>query len=250
MPILQITKNGMLLREYEIHADAVTIGRDAGNDIRLGDLTVSRQHGQLRREASGRYFVENLESRNGIQLNGHGLSQPTALTDGDQLQVGAYQLLFRHSAGANLQAPQSFGRTSEQALLEVFGAMPNAPAAESLPPVAEPTSILPLEPMTQPTSSTHEEELEVGILINAANNAIFTLNRDNIVLGNDGVVDIRIPGPERMRATIARRGEYFYLCSETPVPCVTVNGRPVMNARLLYNDRIEIGGRNFIFREI
>lgn len=250
MPILQIIKNGVLLQEYEIHADAVTIGRDVSNDIRLGDLTVSRQHGQLRREASGRYFVENLESRNGIQLNGHGLSQPTALTDGDQLKIGAYQLLFRNSAETKPQASKSFGRTSDQALLEVFGAIPNAPAAESLPPVAEPTQILPLEPIKQPTPSAHDGEVEVGILINDANNAIFTLDRDNIVLGNDGAVDIRIPGPERTRATIARRGEYFYLCSETPVPCVTINGRPVMNARLLYNDRIEIGGRSFIFREI
>ena len=249
MPILQIIKSGVLLQEYEIHADSVTIGRDAGNDIRLGDLTVSRQHAQLRREASGRYFVENLESRNGIQLNGHGLSQPTALADGDQLKIGAYQLLFRHSAESNPPTPKSLGRTSDQALLEVFGAMPNAPA-EALPPVAEPTQILPLESMPPPTPSAPAGEVEVGILINEANNAIFTLDRDNIVLGNDGVVDIRIPGPERMRATIARRGEYFYLCSETPLPCVTINGRPVMNARLQYNDRLEIGGRNFIFREI
>lgn len=250
MPILQITKNGVLLQEYEIHADAVTIGRDAGNDIRLGDLTVSRQHGQLRREASGRYFLENLESRNGIQLNGHVLSQSTALTDGDQLKIGAYQLLFRHSTEPPSQTSTNFGRTSDQALLEVFGAMPSAPA-ETLSHSIEPTQVLPLEKSKpRPASSSPEAELEVGILINEANNAIFTLDRDNIVLGNDGAVDIRIPGPARTRATIARRGEYFYLCSETPVPCVTVNGRPVMNARLLYNDRIEIGGRSFLFREI
>jgi hypothetical protein len=92
--------------------------------------------------------------------------------------------------------------------------------------------------------------LEIGILINEANNAIFALDREQVVLGNEGQVDIRVPGPERMRATIARRGGYFYLCSETPAPCVAVNGRPVMNARLLYNDRIEIGERRFIFREI
>jgi len=247
MPILQIIKNGVLLQEYEIHADAVTIGRDAGNDIRLGDLTVSRQHGQLRREASGRYSVENLESRNGIQLNGHLLVQSTALTDGDQLKIGAYQLLFRHVAETNPPTPK---RTSEQALLEVFGAMPNAPA-DTLSNSIELTQVFPLEKnKPPPASSSPEGELEVGILINEANNAIFTLNRENIVLGNDGVVDIRIPGPERTRATIARRGEYFYLCSETPLPCVTVNGRPVMNARLLYNDRLEIGGRSFLFREI
>jgi len=252
MPILQITKDGVLLQELEIQAECITIGRDAGNDVRLGDLTVSRRHGQLRREAGGRYFVENLQSRNGIRLNGHEISQPTALTDGDQLKIGAYQLLFRQAVEINRQAPNQPHANVDKALLEVFGAIPKSSAAAALPTASPSTTIQPVAgknatpPMPQPKAG----ESEIGILINEDSNAIFTLDRDHIVLGNDGQVDIRIPGPSRTRATIARRGEYFYLCSETPVPCVSVNGSPVMNARLLYNDRIEIGGRRFIFREI
>jgi len=252
MPILQITKDGVLLQELEIQAECLVIGRDANSDIRLGDLTVSRQHGQLRREAGGRYFIENLQSRNGIHLNGHAISRPTALTDGDQLKIGAYQLRFRHAAETNRQPSNQLHANAGNALLEVFGAIPKSSASSALPTISPATTVQPGEgknttnPMPQPSAG----ESEVGILINEANNAIFTLDRENIVLGNEGQVDIRIPGPERTRATIARRGEYFYLCSETPVPCVSVNGRPVMNARLLYNDRIEIGGRRFIFREI
>ncbi|GEM_PF-3263657 len=252
MPILQILKDGVLLQELEIQAACITIGRDAGNDVRLGDLTVSRRHGQLQREAGGRYFVENLQSRNGIRLNGHEISAPTALTDGDQLKIGAYQLLFRHAPEMNRQPSNQLHANADKALLEVFGAIPKSSAAAALPTISPPTTVQSVagknttNPMPQPGAG----ESEVGILINEANNAIFTLDRDHIVLGNDGQVDIRIPGPDRTRATIARRGEYFYLCSETPLPCVSVNGRPVMNAQLLYNDRIEIGGRRFIFREI
>jgi len=249
MPILQITKDGVLLQELEIQAECLVIGRDANSDIRLGDLTVSRQHGQLRREAGGRYFIENLQSRNGIYLNGHEISRPTALTDGDQLKIGAYQLLFRQAAEANRQ---SSNQLAGKARLDAFGAIPKSPASEALPVTSQPTRIQPSaeKNATRPTPQPRAGESEVGILINEASNAIFTLDRDHIVLGNEGQVDIRIPGPERTRAMIARRGEYFYLCSETSVPCVAVNGRPVMNARLLYNDRIEIGGRRFIFREI
>ena len=252
MPILQILKDGVLLQELEIQAECITIGRDAGNDVRLGDLTVSRRHGQLRRETGGRYFVENLQSRNGIHLNGHEISRPTALTDGDQLKIGAYQLLFRHAAEMNRQPSNQLRANADKALLEIFGAIPKSSASEALPVVSQPTKIQPVEEKNaaRPTPQPRAVELEVGVLINEANNAIFTLDRENIVLGNEGQVDIRIPGPERTRATIARRGEYFYLCSETPAPCVSVNGRPVMNARLLYNDRLEIGGRRFIFREI
>jgi hypothetical protein len=246
MPILQITKDGVLLQEFEIQAERVTIGRDPENDIRLGDLTVSRRHGQLKRKAGGRYFIENLKSRNGIRLNGHKISQPTALTDGDQLKVGVYQLFFLDPNEITRLRQKHLDSTAGRALLEVFGAMPSPPAT------AQPTNIQSVEEENAPgsTGSRHGQALEIGVLINEANNAIFALDRDLVVLGNEGQVDIRVPGPERARATIARRGGYFYLCSETPAPCVSVNDRPVMNARLLYNDRIEIGGRRFIFREI
>jgi len=250
MPILQITKDGVLLQEFEIQAERVTIGRDAENDIRLGDLTVSRRHGQLKREAGGRYFIENLKSRNGIRLNGHKISQPTALTDGDQLKVGVYQLFFLDPNEITRLRQKHLDSTAGRALLEVFGAMPSPP--EALPAAAQPTNIQSFEEenASSSTGSRRGQALEIGVLINEDNNALFALDRDLVVLGNEGQVDIRVPGPERARATIARRGAYFYLCSETPAPCVSVNGRPVMNARLLYNDRIEIGGRKFIFREI
>jgi pSer/pThr/pTyr-binding forkhead associated (FHA) protein len=251
MPILQITKNGVLLQELEIQAERLSIGRDPENEIRLGDLTVSRRHGQLQRHASGRYFVENLQSRNGIRLNGNEISQPAALTDGDQLRIGAYQILFLDPAEVTRLRQKHLSTTSDHVLLKVFGAMPAPPSSEA-PSAEPPTKIQPLEEKSaiSPSASRHGQALDIGILINEASNAIFALEREHVVLGNEGQVDIRVPGPERARATIARRGNYFYVCSETPMPCVAVNGRPVMNARLLYNDRIEIGGRRFIFREI
>jgi pSer/pThr/pTyr-binding forkhead associated (FHA) protein len=249
MPILRITKDGLVLQEFEIQAERVTIGRDPENDVRLGDLTVSRRHGQLRLEASGRYFVENLQSRNGIRLNGHEITQPAALTDGDQLHIGVYELLFLNTTAVSRRQPDSDHPTPSQALLDIFGTMPqqiHPPAA------APPTNVLPVEKnkTAPPAANREEQEVEIGILINEDSNAIFKLDRDQVVLGNEGQVDIRVPGPERTRATISRSGEYFYLCSETATPCVSVNGRPVMNVRLMYNDRIEIGGRKFIFREI
>jgi len=258
MPVLQITKDGLLLQELEISAEKIALGRDPGNEIRLGDLTVSRNHAQLRRDpASGRYFIENLQSRNGIRLNNLEISQPMALTDGDELRIGAYQLLFRDASEVARLRQKHLDSTSGEKLLEVFGKSPvqsTSPneIAQPSTSAAQPTVVQSLEEKNKfdAAASRGEQELEIGILINEANNAIFSLDREQVVLGNDGQVDIRVPGEERTRATVARRGEYFYICSETPQPCVSVNGRPVMNARLLYNDRIEIGGRRFIFREI
>jgi pSer/pThr/pTyr-binding forkhead associated (FHA) protein len=232
MPILQITKDGLLLQELEIQAESVTIGRDPECEVRLGDLTVSRRHALLTRHADNRYFIEDLQSRNGLSLNGNAITQPTAVTGGDQICVGSYQLTFLNSAEAE-QLRQSHVEKA---------------APEKLPAASHPTKLQSVEESNAAKHSGHA--LEIGILVNEDSNAIFTLKDDQLVLGNDGQVDIRVPGAERTRATIARRGKHFYICSETPTPCVSVNDRPVMNSQLAYNDRIEIGGRRFIFREI
>ncbi len=254
MPILQITKDGILLQEIEIQAGSVMIGRDPENEVRLGDLTVSRRHGLLKRHASGRYFIEDLQSRNGISVNNHAVTQPLALTDGDLIQVGIYQLTFLDPTEVTPRRQNHLNTLSGKPWLGVFGAMPvrrpesDANVPEMLPAASNPTSVQPVE--ERRAADKGGQALESGILVNEDSNAIFALERDQIVLGNEAEVDIRVPGLERTRATIARRGEYFYICSETATPCVSVNGRPVMNARLAYNDRIEIGGRRFIFREI
>lgn len=44
---------------------ALTIGRDAGCDLRLDQDTVSRRHASLRADGDGRYHLEDLGSSNG-----------------------------------------------------------------------------------------------------------------------------------------------------------------------------------------
>lgn len=240
MPILQITKDGFLLQELEIQAESVTLGRDPENDVRLADLTVSRRHGLLQRHAEGRYFIADLQSRNGISLNGAAITQPAALSDGDEIRIGIYQLTFLDPIVVSPLRQNAPGTSSGRTRPET----PQTPLPQ--------TQLQPVKAGEANSSAgkTSGHIGEIGVLVNEDSNAIFALQHDQIVLGNEGQVDIRVPGPDRTRATIARRGKYFYICSETPTPCVLVNDRPVMNSQLAYNDRIEIGGRRFIFREI
>lgn len=217
MAYFRITKEGALLLEVELKRDRLTLGRGAQNDIRLGDLTVSREHARVLRTAEGRFAIEDAGSTNGILLNGHRLQQPTLLTDGDVLDIGVYQLQFSDS--------------SELATLrdEVSRASNRMPAYQG--PGASPAA-------------------GAGVLINEANNAVFALTSGKAVIGNEGEVDIRVPGAGGVRASITQQGAQFYICSETAEPCVKLNGAPVMNALLAFNDRLEVGMRRFIFREI
>ena len=49
-------------------ADELRIGRGTENEVVLADFSVSRRHAVIRKE-SGSWFVQDLMSTNGIQLN-------------------------------------------------------------------------------------------------------------------------------------------------------------------------------------
>ncbi|MFD4130505.1 FHA domain-containing protein [Streptomyces globisporus] len=68
-------------------ARTVKIGRDAGNDLVIDDLAVSRHHAELRALADGTYEIVDLGSHNGTFLNG----QPVArgpVGPGDIVGIG------------------------------------------------------------------------------------------------------------------------------------------------------------------
>lgn len=65
-----------------------TFGREEGCDIVLQDALVSRRHAELRWSDEGFWYVQDLNSRNGIAVNNTRVTQPTRLDDGTQLQIG------------------------------------------------------------------------------------------------------------------------------------------------------------------
>jgi len=71
---------------WPLHKTVTTIGRAEDNDLVVDDRWVSRYHAQIHRE-QGRYVVVDQDSRNGTLVNGKRITGPTALADGDQVQV-------------------------------------------------------------------------------------------------------------------------------------------------------------------
>lgn len=218
MARLRIRKDETLLSEVELPRAESKIGREPSNLVRLADLTVSRVHARVWCEHGTHFKIEDLQSTNGVLINGYRITEPMLLTDGDEIKIGAYELTFNDAqelATLRLEVTKLYTRS--------FASPHQA---------------------SEPSTGT------VGMLINEANNAVFAITNGMAALGNEGEVDIRVPAREKIRASIAQRGTEFYLCSETAQPCVRLNGILVMNAKLMFNDRIEVGGRRFIFREV
>jgi hypothetical protein len=74
-----------------------TIGRDAACDLVLPDMTVSRSHAGLRREAGG-WLLTDAGSTNGTRLNGWRVTEPVPLRAGDEVMFGALTMVVADHA--------------------------------------------------------------------------------------------------------------------------------------------------------
>ncbi|HEX2173081.1 MAG TPA: FHA domain-containing protein [Dehalococcoidia bacterium] len=86
-----------LLRGQALSLTGVdSIGRAAGNSLRVEDEFVSARHAVLTRR-DGTWWIEDLASTNGTYVNGRPVEQPTRVAGGDQVEIG--RVRFRLEAG-------------------------------------------------------------------------------------------------------------------------------------------------------
>src|SRR5689334_5146881 len=74
--------------------DEITIGRKEGNTIRLTERNVSRRHAKLLR-SNGAVFIEDMESFNGIKVNGTRIAGKVPVREGDRIEIGDYHLALK-----------------------------------------------------------------------------------------------------------------------------------------------------------
>src|SRR6266702_44349 len=79
--------------------DEITIGRKEGNTIRLTERNVSRRHARILK-SNGSVYVEDLESYNGVKVNGQRIQGRVPVTEQDRIQIGDYLLELRVDRGA------------------------------------------------------------------------------------------------------------------------------------------------------
>jgi predicted component of type VI protein secretion system len=89
---------------FVLDQDSLTLGRDPGNEIAIGDPQVSRQHARITRQG-GLTVIEDAGSTNGTFVNGLRLAGPHALTDGDVISLGDAVTLSYHSADITMTEP-------------------------------------------------------------------------------------------------------------------------------------------------
>ncbi|MFJ7627403.1 FHA domain-containing protein [Streptomyces sp. NPDC097595] len=78
---------------FLLDGELTTAGRHPQSDIFLDDVTVSRRHVEFRRGADGSFTVGDVGSLNGTYVNRERIDS-VALSNGDEVQIGKYRLVF------------------------------------------------------------------------------------------------------------------------------------------------------------
>jgi hypothetical protein len=91
-----------LLQEIDLGAGITVIGRSAVCQITIDDPLVSREHARIVVEGD-HISVEDLGSRNGVQVGGRPITGVTSLSDQDRIRIGSQELVLCAVGGTGAQ---------------------------------------------------------------------------------------------------------------------------------------------------
>jgi serine phosphatase RsbU (regulator of sigma subunit)/pSer/pThr/pTyr-binding forkhead associated (FHA) protein len=98
MAMLLATEGPLTGKTFPLEGPATIIGRHPECHIVLDSGAVSRQHARIAFDA-GRYYVEDLNSRNGTYRNGKPVLQRQLLHERDRLAICEMAFIFQHGPG-------------------------------------------------------------------------------------------------------------------------------------------------------
>ena len=79
--------------EFPLRVSELSVGRDESCDIPLHDAMTSREHAKLTRDTQGRYWIDDLQSKNGVCVNEKPIRR-SQLHNGDRIGIGTFLLTF------------------------------------------------------------------------------------------------------------------------------------------------------------
>ncbi|MCC6556751.1 MAG: FHA domain-containing protein [Polyangiaceae bacterium] len=104
--------------DFELPVGVFLIGRSGECQLSLDDPLVSRRHAALHVRADG-VAVQDLESRNGVYVNGARITGERELADGDKVTIGSQEMLLY---GGDESRPEALGVDFRKAT-QTLGAM-------------------------------------------------------------------------------------------------------------------------------
>jgi pSer/pThr/pTyr-binding forkhead associated (FHA) protein len=216
--------------------DVYTVGRKEGNTIRLTERNVSREHARIRKLNGATppppptmalpYTLEDLQSYNGVFVNGLRVAGVHELSHGDLIQIGDYRMILQDEAVAE-EAPT-----------------PPPPTTE-----ADHKSTLPTGAM-QRGSLLLERPNRMVMLAGPTPGMEYPMERERITIGRaeDCTISINHNSVSRLHCEVHSLGEgRFEIVDKASSNGVRVNGRELKRGIIEAGDIIELGDVRFRF---
>jgi pSer/pThr/pTyr-binding forkhead associated (FHA) protein len=234
-----------VLKEVDVGAQPIGIGRAPDNALHVDNLAVSSHHARIFNDA-GKLVVEDMNSLNGTFVNSQRVTRAT-LKPGDVVTVGKHSIEVRGEAEAiptstgpaapAKPAPPKLQETMvldtkkrRELLAQAMAAGGTAPdtAAPAAPPRVRVPWLLVLE------GKTDQRE--------------YLLSNKLTVIGKSAMATVRLKGwfAPKVAAQVSKRDDGFYIGTGDKVP--KVNGQPITGpTKLSEGDVIELGNVKLSF---
>ncbi len=105
---LILSMDGVVLQEYTLSKERMTVGRKAHNDIVIDNLAVSGEHAAIVTILNDS-FLEDLDSTNGVMVNGVSIKKHF-LQNNDVIEIGKYKLKYMNEQQSQATA-EDFEKT-------------------------------------------------------------------------------------------------------------------------------------------
>ncbi len=257
--------------------DEITIGRKEGNTIRLTERNVSRRHARILRGPEA-VSIEDLNSYNGIRVNGSRIQGRCALSLSDRVQIGDYLIELKTGEAAADGDAASTPQTQPIERVDQAATTPMVAAGSAAPIPAVPTAVVSLSQVqgapagavaaladTDPGTGAAQQvqaaaagEARIVILSSNFAGRDFPLNKPAMVIGrtddNDIVIDHR--SISRHHAKIVRENGRYAIVDLQSSNGVRVNGEEYGKVELRGADIVDLGhvrmrfvdvGEDFVF---
>ena len=269
MPSFVIHEIGQEERTLTLDKPLITIGRRYESDIQLVDVSVSREHATLKQSEDGEYWLSPNDRKKLVSVNGHFITNPATLQEGDELQIGQFLIIFSWLEGTSdlyqkyrKKPLYSEGRCNKCGWSGRVGAISRKPTCprcgasdftsmEELKKrsvVSASTAFVSPEQMAAIRSGIHlSHNSYLKMLSEAPGAQQVKLNTDRrFYVGKKKGADLKLRG-----FCIGKNSEVYW---EAPdfviehrmlIPAMKVNGKKVKQARLKPGDIVEIGQNRF-----
>jgi pSer/pThr/pTyr-binding forkhead associated (FHA) protein/tetratricopeptide (TPR) repeat protein len=261
-----------------------TLGRDSRNNLVLGDRQVSKFHLKIL-DRDGECVVQDLGSSNGTLINGIRVKGEIAVSTGDRVRVGPYEIIFAVTEGDAGMAGHGAGGPPTPAVLTARpaesdgaddlpelelaldmdedldplggGASPAAPP----PPPGAPRAVQLTDPTPMHAPRRENPLTDSGIAPTGGRAYLEIIDGDGkghmITVGNRGVtigagsrnhLVLDDPFVSRAHCRVDHEGNRYTVRDMGSTNGIRVDGQDSVESRLIDGTRLQVGGVLMVFR--